>query len=57
MNLALRITRVEQCSEDFMFVNVLIFDVNVIVSAYNLNKTVPYNSSYGDAIVFFLSSF
>ena len=42
-----------------MFVNVLIFDVNVIVTAYidNLNQTVPYNSSYGDVIVFFLSRF
>ena len=44
---------------NFMFVNVVIFDVNVIDTTYidNLNKTVPYNSSYGDVIVFFLSRF
>ena len=52
-----RIVQVEYVSEDFMFVNVLIFDVNNIVTAYidNLKQTVPSNSYNGDAIVFFRS--
>ena len=50
----LRIMRVEWIPEDFVFSNVLIIDVNIIVKTYidSKNQTEPYNSYIDDVIVY-----